>query len=119
MQVTLVLCMYVNVYSFIHVHCTCMTKNNSFHLMLMSVFFCDSSEIPHLILIHLLVLQCQDTCQSGSSGQWLSSIRLSNVGARTITFTWDADPIFDPDVYVVQFRERDTQFFTNSLEVHV
>ena len=58
-------------------------------------------------------MQCNDTCSMEDG--WNSMIAVDDRGARFIHITWIADTNFS--LYVVQYRQRNTRIYSNSLEV--
>ena len=58
-------------------------------------------------------MQCYDTCSMRDG--WNSMIAIGDRGARFIHITWTTDA--HSSLYVVQYRQRSTQIYSNSLEV--
>ncbi len=58
-------------------------------------------------------MQCSDVCPVGEG--WDSSITANTREARSIHITWMADT--SSSLYVVQYRLRNTQVYSSSLEV--
>ena len=59
-------------------------------------------------------MQCDDTCPMLNEG-WNSMVTIGVRRARFIHITWTADA--QSSLYVVQYRLRNTQVYTSSLEV--
>ena len=62
-----------------------------------------------------MLMQCSDVCPVGVG--WDSSITTNIRDARFIHITWMADT--QSSLYVVQYRLRNTQVYTSSVEVRV
>ena len=62
----------------------------------------------------IILIQCVDVCTTVSN-EWSSLITASARDARHIYLTWTADT--PSSLYVVQYRIRNTQVYTSSLEV--
>ena len=61
----------------------------------------------------IMLMQCNDVCPEGSG--WDSLITANTREARSIHITWMPDT--PSSLYVVQYRLRNTQVYTSSLEV--
>ena len=64
-------------------------------------------------IYNIMLMQCDDTCPR--LGGWNSMITIGARRARSIYVTWTADA--QSSLYVVQYRLRNTQVYTSSLEV--
>ena len=71
------------------------------------------SSYVHDFVYYVVLIQCDDICPVESG--WNSLITASAREARHIIITWTADT--QSSLYVVQYRLRNTQVYTSSLEV--
>ena len=80
-----------------------------------AVYLCMCDFIQQLIYAGIMLMQCSDVCPVDIG--WDSSITANIRDARFIHITWMADT--PTSLYVVQYRLRNTQVYTSSVEVRV